>query len=183
MLEIWKDIPEFENLYQVSNLGRVKALKKIRRNGRLGSTIRVYEEKILKTSIKKFGGYELVSLYFFGKTKTFTVHRLVCKSFLINEFNYDSINHKDGNKLNNNVLNLEWCTKSQNSLHAFKTGLLKNVFLSGVDNISSKKVLRISDGKIYDSIKEAFEDDFFKIKYETFCKYLKENKINNYKLL
>ena len=49
MSEIWKDIPEFENLYQVSNLGRVKALKKTRRNGRLGSTIRVYEEKILKT--------------------------------------------------------------------------------------------------------------------------------------
>jgi hypothetical protein len=183
MTEIWKDIPDFENLYQVSNLGNVKALSKIRKTGRSGSTIRVYEDKILKFSDKSNNGYRLVTLCNFGKTKTFTIHRLVCISFLINEFNYDSINHKDGNKLNNNVLNLEWCTKSQNSLHAFKIGLQKGAFLSGVNNVASKKILRKSDNKIYNSIKEAFEDSNFKIKYETFCKYLKENKINNYKLL
>jgi hypothetical protein len=62
-------------------------------------------------------------------------------------------------------------------------GLQKNAFLSGIDNISSKKVLRISDNKIYHSIKEAFGDGIFKIKYETFCKKLKNNEINNYKLL
>ena len=183
MAEIWKDVPDFENLYQVSNLGIVKALRKIRRTGRLGSTIRIYQEKILKPSKKSNSGYDLVTLCYFGKQKTFTLNRLVFISFLINEFNYDSVNHKDGNKLNNNVLNLEWCTKSQNSLHAFKMGLQKSAFLSGVDNISSKKVLRISDEKIYNSIKEAFEDGIFKIKYGTFCKNLKNNKINNYKKL
>ena len=183
MTEIWKDIPDFENLYQVSNLGNVKALSKTRTTGRLGSTLRFYKEKILKPTNKSNNGYKLVTLCNFGKIKSITVHRLVCISFLKNENNYKCINHKDGDKLNNNVLNLEWCSSSQNSLHAFKMGFQKGAFLSGINNIASKKVLRISDGKNYNSIKEAFEDSIFKIKYETFCKYLKKNKISNYKLL
>jgi len=183
MTEVWKDIPDYENLYQVSNLGNVKALSKTRKTGKKGSTIRFYEEKILKTSNFSKNGYKSVSLSFLGKTKTFTVHRLICITFLKNDLKYKSINHKDGDKLNNNVLNLEWCSSSQNSLHAFKMGFQKCSFLSGINNIASKKVLRISDGKNYNSIKEAFEDSVFKIKYESFCENLRKNKISNYKLL
>jgi hypothetical protein len=183
MLEIWKDIPEFENLYQVSDLGNVKALRKVRKTGRSGSTLRVYEEKILKSSNFSNNGYKTVSLSRFGKTRTFTVHRLVCVTFLENISNFKCINHKDGNKLNNNLSNLEWCDFSHNSLHAFKMGLQKNAFLSGIKNLASKKVLRTLDNKIFNSIKEAFDDCSLEIKCSTFYKKIKNNKIENYKII
>ena len=96
--EIWKDIPEYEGLYQVSNFGRIKSLN-YKRSGK---------EKILKTYKDKYG-YLILHLHNNSKGKTHFVHRLVALAFLENPENYPMINHKDESRDNNCVGNLEWC--------------------------------------------------------------------------
>lgn len=107
MCEIWKDIRGYEGLYQVSNLGRVRSLdRRDKRN-------RYWPERVLKSIVGKFG-YASVHLLKDGVTKTAKVHRLVALMFIENPNNYKEVNHKDENKLNNSVDNLEWCTRSYN---------------------------------------------------------------------
>ena len=110
--EIWKDIKAYEGLYQVSNLGRVKSLSKqiIRKNGRK----QTFKEKILNQGLSK-NGYLSVSLFKKGHGKTYTIHRLVAEAFIKNKNNYKCINHKNENKLDNNVDNLEWCSYKYNN--------------------------------------------------------------------
>lgn len=94
MKEIWKDIAGYEGLYQVSNLGNVKSKRKI---------------------LKPIDGeYKKVGLSKNGIQNTLYIHRLVANAFLENSNNYTHINHKDENKHNNNVNNLEWCTNKYN---------------------------------------------------------------------
>ena len=100
--EIWKDKKDYEGHYQVSNFGRVKSIK-------------FGKERILKLRTDKKTGYLHVVLCKDGKAKAFTVHRLVAEAFLPNPHNYPCVNHKDENKQNNNVSNLEWCTYKYNS--------------------------------------------------------------------
>ena len=102
--EIWKDIEGFEGLYQVSNIGNVKSLN-YRRTGKEG---------ILKAK-KDSNGYLQVKLYKDGKAKFYLVHRLVGQEFLENPEGYTEINHKDEDKTNNCVQNLEWCNHSYNN--------------------------------------------------------------------
>lgn len=105
--EIWKPIKSFEGLYEVSNWGRVKSLSKFR-DGEIRG------EKILKIIVKP-DGYTLVNLYYAPKKfKAKYVHRLVADAFLPNPNNYPQVNHKDENKQNNRVDNLEWCTAHYN---------------------------------------------------------------------
>ena len=111
MQEIWKDIKDYEGLYQVSNLGRVKSLKKtIIRNNNYQQT---FKEKILKPGLAK-NGYLTVMLFKNKKGKTHTIHSLVAKTFLNNGDGYRCINHIDGNKTNNKATNLRWVTNSEN---------------------------------------------------------------------
>ena len=112
--EIWKDIKEYEGLYQVSNLGRVKSLPKIQ-----GRTLN--KEIILKP--RKKNGYYQRALSKNKISKRFLVSRLVAIAFIPNPKNKQTVNHIDGNKLNNNIKNLEWNTRSENTLHAFRIGL------------------------------------------------------------
>lgn len=99
MKEIWKDIEEYNGLYQVSNFGRIKNKKK---------------EKILKLFLDTHG-YVQVRLYKVSKNKSHKVHRLVAKAFLPNPNNLPCINHKDENRTNNKIDNLEWCTYKYNN--------------------------------------------------------------------
>lgn len=118
--EIWKDIKGYEGLYQVSNCGNVKSVKKTitRNNCKI-----LIKEKILKKYIRQ--GYYAVKLYK-NKTKiNLPIHRLVAITYLKNDKNKPCVNHKDGNKLNNNIDNLEWVTYSENTLHSYKNGLQK----------------------------------------------------------
>lgn len=117
MEEIWKDIEGYEGIYQVSNLGRVKGLERYDSNGHL------LKEKILKTSINR-DGYEKVSIQKNAKKKTYKIHRLVAIAFIPNVENKKEVNHIDGNKLNNRVNNLEWCTKEENERHARNNNLI-----------------------------------------------------------
>jgi hypothetical protein len=109
MQEIWKDIPNYEGFYQVSNLGNIKSLHYNQQN----------IEKILKQT-KNSSGYYKVELYKNKKSKIFYVHRIVAMAFIPNPKNKSEVNHIDGNKLNNNVSNLEWNTISENQKHAIK---------------------------------------------------------------
>lgn len=112
-IEIWKDIPEYEGLYQVSNLGRVKSLERtiIRKNG-IKQTI---VERIMKPQPNSMG-YLRVLLCKNGNSVQFFVHRLVAFAFIPNNNPTEKtlINHKDENPLNNHVDNLEWCNHSYN---------------------------------------------------------------------
>ncbi len=110
MEEIWKDIKGYEGLYQVSNYGKVKSLK---RNN----------EKILK--VFSDNNYLNVDLFKNKKKRRYKVHRLVAIAFIPNIDKKTEVNHIDGDKENNFVGNLEWCTSSENMQHAFKTGLAK----------------------------------------------------------
>ena len=111
--EVWKDIVGYEGLYQVSNLGRIKSLPRQILSGIYYSNVRTTDEIIKSTTISN-AGYELVALYKNNKEKRFTVHRLVAKTFIPNPDNLPEVNHKDEDKLNNHVGNLEWCTKKYN---------------------------------------------------------------------
>ena len=109
--EIWKDIEGFEK-YQISSYGRVKSLKN-------------NKESIKKHSISS-RGYLVVTLFKNNISKTLSVHRLVANTFIENKDNKLTVNHIDGNKLNNNISNLEWATYSENTKHAWDTGLMEN---------------------------------------------------------
>ena len=122
MKEEWKNIPSME-YYQASNLGRIRSVghyiksnfhncKLVKRKGRI---------------LKQYKGvYYSITINDKGKTRKKLVHRLVAEAFIPNLLNKPCINHKDGNKLNNNVNNLEWCTIQENTKHAYDNKLQNN---------------------------------------------------------
>lgn len=125
--EIWKDIPGYEGLYQVSNLGRVRSLDKSIeiQTKRDGKTLKPFKSfckgKVLKPSINP-DGYAIVQLHNEEKVWYARVHRLVAMAFIPNPENKPCINHLDNTRDNNIVSNLEWCTVKENAQHAAKQG-------------------------------------------------------------
>ena len=113
--EIWKDIGGFEGIYQVSNFGNVRSLDRVisRRN----CSPYLCKGRMLKQSIN-MGGYAWIRLSNGAQSKLCRIHRLVAEAFIPNTNNYPVVNHKDENKLNNNVGNLEWCTYSYNTTYS-----------------------------------------------------------------
>lgn len=133
MKEIWKDIKGYDGLYQVSNTGRVRSS-----NG------------IMKSRVS--GCYPRIKLCNNGASEHLFVHRLVAEAFIPNPENKSQVNHKDGNKLNNVVSNLEWVTPSENAIHSHRVLGHKayNPCLGkfGDKHWNSKIVLQIKDGTI-----------------------------------
>lgn len=112
MKEIWKDIKNYEGLYQVSNLGKVRSLYKWDINKKQY----IKENKILKLNTRN--NYYIVQLTKNKKRKSKQVHRLVAEAFILNPKNKPFINHIDFNTKNNNINNLEWCTQKENVNHS-----------------------------------------------------------------
>lgn len=122
-MEIWKTVDEYEGYYQVSNLGRVKSIERIVHRIKDGQKQTV-KERILKPFLGN-RGYYTVRLTIDGRGRTVQLHGLVAKAFVQNVHNFPVVNHKDGNKLNNNASNLEWTTQKENIRHAWEIGLVK----------------------------------------------------------
>lgn len=117
MKELWKDIPNYEGLYQVSNLGRVKSFRK-------STKYHCKNEYILKPNIASHG-YAEVTFYKNTIRHKFLIHRLVASAFVPNPDNLPQINHKDENRTNNTADNLEWCTAEYNN--AYGTARIRSI--------------------------------------------------------
>lgn len=118
MQEIWKPIKEYENLYMISNLGKVKSLDRITQNGS-GKFIK--KGRLLKNHINN-KGYEYMYLKDRERIKKVYVHRLVAQAFIPNPNNKKEVNHIDCNPLNNKVNNLEWVSHKENMAYMSKLG-------------------------------------------------------------
>lgn len=116
--EIWKDINGYEGYYQISNLGRIKAMK------RKVSDRQTRNEKVKKCVLHR-SGYMKCLLYKGNKYKSKLIHRLVAEAFIFNPENKPQVNHIDSNRTNNVVDNLEWCSSSENRIHGFVYGNIK----------------------------------------------------------
>lgn len=129
MKEKWVSVPDYKNVYEVSDAGNVR---------------RVGGGK-LKPHVNFRNGYVYVCLSKHNQKKTYRLHRIVAKAFLGDREDMQ-VNHIDGNKTNNSLSNLEWVTQSENMKHAYRTGLEK---------IVTKRVINLDTNEIYNSVTEA----------------------------
>ena len=141
--ELWKQVPFFENCYEVSNFGNLRSLDRTIKHK---TKTNFYKGKDVNVGVSS-NGYKSYVFYNNGYRKSHTIHRLVANLFIDNPNNKNQVNHIDGNKLNNHFSNLEWCTHQENSTHAKENNLTK-----------AKKVVMYVNGVpqlIFDSITEA----------------------------
>ena len=141
MEEKWKDINKYEGLYQISNTGKIKSLRKniIMKTWKRGSRIN--------------NQYETVQLFDKNKKKkTFFIHRLVAEAFIPNPNNFREVNHKDENKMNNCSENLEWCNQSYNRKYSINNGSIKYIkgYKNKVCSLKYEDVMWIKENLIYD---------------------------------
>lgn len=159
MEEIWKDIEGYEGLYQVSNLGRIKSLKRKNNYGR-------YVKERIRKVVSNKDGYLCVTLSDKGRQKTFTVHGLVAKAFICKTLENVEVNHKNGIKTDNRKENLEWITHKANVQHTYlnlnrRAVVSEKGHIIGKNNPMSKIILQIepSNNKVvseFYSLREAY---------------------------
>ena len=142
-IEIYKDVVGYEGIYQVSNLGNVKRVlisRGVHGKNKDGNILKPFYES---------NGYLQIGFRKNNKRKYFMHHSLIAECFIPNPNNYPFINHINGIKDDNRIENLEWCTHSENMLHAIRTGLRNTP--KGDDSKKTKKVIDIETGIIYPS--------------------------------
>lgn len=152
-LEIWLDIVGFEKLYQVNQLGSIRSLSRT-----YYDSIGRHKTHIGCVIVPRFDryGYLRVGFHKNGKLKTISVHRAVASTFIPNPKGKKTINHKDGNKLNNHISNLEWNSFSENTKHAWKNGLIKTKKIGS--RSLGRKVYCTKTGKQWNSISVCAEE-------------------------
>lgn len=154
--EIWKDVTGYEGLYQVSSFGNVRSLERyVWSNNQWGKYLRYCPAKKLKNVLHP-NGYYRVDLC----GKLYSNHHLVAIAFISCKPEKKEVNHKDGNKLNNHFLNLEWVTKSENIRHADRTGLRvmpkgESHYYQRIGHPKSRLIIDTSTGIYFDSLKHA----------------------------
>ena len=142
MTEKWKNISGWSEKYQISSAGRIRSIN-YKRTG---------QARILN-GFTKVNGYQTISFREGGagsKQRRFMVHRLVAESFIPNPDNKKYVNHKDGNRENNDVSNLEWCTRSENERHKIYT-----LGHTSGSCIPPKQVICVETGEIFPSVTAA----------------------------
>lgn len=157
--EVWKDIPEYEGYYQVSNMGRIKSLDRyvtMKRRCDSHAQTRLLKGCIIKMNLSR-GGYGICHLKRNSTSKIVKYHRVVCSVFHPNPDNLPEVNHKNEIKTDNRADNLEWCTRQYNA--NWGTAILRKSINSRNHPSKSKPVYQFTlNGKIlkkYPSIKEA----------------------------
>ena len=143
--EEWRHIDE-NKLYMVSNLGNVLMIEHRDKLGRL-------QKERYKKKYKRTNGYLFVQIKVDGKNKCFDIHRLVAKAFISNPDNLPCINHKDENKENNTVYNLEWCTAKYNNNY----GDRRKKASKNRKGKNCKKIQCIETGEIFKSAQDVID--------------------------
>lgn len=141
-----KEVFGYEGLYLIDTLGNIISMPKLQ-----GSRF-VNQYKLLGTKINRTG-YKEVALSKNNKTKTYLLHRLIATHFIENPHNYKCVNHKNGMKTDNRIENLEWCTVSQNTQHAYVHNL------GNFKNIANAGIKKMNEGKAYTTIKLIDKDN------------------------
>jgi FixJ family two-component response regulator len=164
--EEWREVHGTMGRYMASNSGKIKSLY-------------LNKNTILKPRIN-YRGYEQVSLSYHGNVKTKTVHRIVAMTFLAKPESRCDVNHKDGNKLNNHISNLEFISHSENVKHAYENGLISKAFgkNNGMNKLSETQVLAIKS-LIHNGFKNKFIADQFNVNPATISD-IKRGKIWNW---
>lgn len=136
-MEIWKDIKDYEGRYQISSYGRVRSIK---RTANHIHGVRTVNSKLLKLNTSH--RYSNISLSKNSLMSRFTIHRLAASHFIPNPEDLPQVNHIDGDRRNNHVSNLEWCTASHNQKHSYRIGLKSPINMGklGSLNYNSKPV-------------------------------------------
>lgn len=141
MYEEWKPIPGYEGYYELSSTGKVRSVgHTVKSKGGARTT-----NGRVRRQYQGTNGYMYVNLSVCNKSYRKTVHRLIALAFIPNPGNLPEINHIDGDKTNNNVSNLEWCTHKYNTQHAYDKGL----------NSNKRRVRCIETGMVFDSTADA----------------------------
>lgn len=153
--EIWKDAVGYESLYQISDSGRVKSIKRLNYDINTKSYVWIFKENLLKPLINKKGYYTCV-LYKNKKGKRIPIHRLVALAFIPNPNNKPQVNHINGNKLDNSFGNLEWVTNQENAFHAAKNNLFYKKFVP--NDVKLIRKMR-KNGHTYKSIAREFNSE------------------------
>ena len=159
---MWKDIKGFEGFYQIKEDGEIRSLDRV--------VHFKHKDKFLKGAIKRqqigTKGYKIVKLYKNKKQYTYSVHKLVAETFLEKPSYAQCVNHKDGNKLNNNVNNLEWCTYTHNNREAIRLKLRTPNYKDMIEAHKIKVVM--FDGENIIAIKDCSREmaEFIKKKYD-----------------
>lgn len=140
--EIWRDIPDYEGYYEVSNLGHIRSIEREveARNGKTAYK-KIFKSRLLRPHYSR--GYLIVSLCRNGIAHTVPIHKCVCKAFIPNPEGFTDINHKNGDREDNRVENLEWCTRQYNIWHSY--------YVNMREPSGSKPVLCLETGITYPS--------------------------------
>lgn len=164
---MWKVIPAFGGRYEASETGEIR---------------HSLNKNIRKPRINKFG---YLQLNFSrndgtGKSDTILIHRLIAMTFIPNPLNLPEVNHKDGNKQNNSVENLEWCTVSDNAKHAYKMGLQQsqkgeNHVKAKLTNDQAKQVKQIYN----EGVSQQKIADFFDVSQRTISRIVRGERYND----
>jgi hypothetical protein len=159
--EEWRDIDGFDGFYQCSNLGRIKRCKRRRS---IHGIVQIIEKPYIMRQTIRDDGYLAITIQYFGKRELFLVHRVICSTFIDNKVNHKEVNHKDGNKANNHIHNLEWVTHSENIKHSYsKLGRISSFSGKiGKLNYNSIPVIKKTKNGIfverYDSARSAYRE-------------------------
>lgn len=153
MEEVWKSVKGYEGLYKVSSSGQIRSLDRYVEEASNKNKVQFKKGVVLKQKYNKVTGYYTVTLWNNNKQKGFNVHRLVAEHFLPNNNENNTVNHIDGNRLNNKVENLEWVSYSQNLSHSYGT-LRRKV---NRRSVYKQKLYYTKDGVTYyaESVEEA----------------------------